>query len=263
MTDKSAFGNASAYENYMGRWSRPVARKVVGWLNIPTGSTWLDVGAGTGILTQVILEQASPQKVLAIDISENYLSYARQTITDERVEFKVGDASQLAFDSLQFDIAIAGLVLNFVPSAEAMIRGMKEGVKQDGIVAAYVWDYTDGMEMLKHFWDSAIAVDASAQAFNAATQYSLCNPDSLQSLSAQCGLKDIEVTSVDIEMNFANFDDFWLPFLQAQGSVSKYLRSLDETGRNRLQDQLRQALPINNDDTIHLTARAWVVKGIR
>jgi SAM-dependent methyltransferase len=263
MNAVDAFSNASAYENYMGRWSSLVARKVIRGLAVDDGKTWLDVGAGTGILTQVILEQASPQKILAIDISENYLSYAREVITDERVEFKVGDASQLAFDTPQFDIAIAGLVLNFVPSAEDMVRGMKEAVKGGGTVVAYVWDYTDGMEMLKHFWNAAITVDASAQAFNAATQYSLCNPDSLQSLFAQCALKDIEVTSVDIEMNFANFDDFWLPFLHAQGSVSKYLRSLDDTGRNRLQDQLRQELPINSDDTIHLTARAWVVKGIQ
>lgn len=263
MNAADAFSNASAYENYIGRWSRLVAPKVVRWLNLPAGSTWLDVGAGTGILTEVILEQASPRKLLAIDISENYLTYARQAIRDERVEFKVGDASQLAFDSPQFDIAIAGLVLNFVPSAEAMVQGMKAAVKQSGIVAAHVWDYTDGMAMMKHFWDAANAVDPSAQAFNAATQYSLCNPDSLQSLFTLCGLKDIEVTPIDIEMNFANFDDFWLPFLQAQGSVTKYLRSTNDETKNAIQMQLRQQLPINSDNTIDLTARAWAIKGVR
>lgn len=255
------FSNATAYEQYMGRWSRPVARECVRWLDIAPGRTWLDVGAGTGILTQVILEQAAPQQVVAIDLSEQYLAYAQETIQDQRVAFQVGDATEITLETSPFDVAVAGLVLNFVTSPEKTVEGMKNAVREGGMVAAYVWDYTEGMAMLRHFWEAAIAVDPAARDFNAATQYALCNPDSLQGLFASAGLSKIEVRPLEIETPFASFDDFWLPFLGAQGSVSKYLKAVDENGRHAIQQQLRQQLPIRSDGTIPLTARAWSVKG--
>lgn len=258
-----AFSNAAAYEVYVGRWSRLVARQFLRWLNIPAESTWLDVGAGTGILTQVILDQTSPRKVVGIDLSEQYLAYARQVITDERVELRVGDASKLEFDMAEFDTAVAGLVLNFVPSAETAVWGMKSAVRQDGTIAAYVWDYGNRMEMMRHFWDAAITVDPSAKAFESGTQYALCNPDRLEALFAAAGLKNIDVIAIDVQTEFLNFDDFWLPFLGAQGSISKYLHSLDEDRLNAIQKQLLQQLPIHSDDAIHLTARAWAIKGRR
>jgi ubiquinone/menaquinone biosynthesis C-methylase UbiE len=255
------FNNAVAYERYVGRWSRLVAMQFVDWLNIPDGHTWLDVGAGTGILTQVILERTSPRQVVGVDLSEQYLSFARQLITDERVELRVADASQPLLDQGSFDVAVAGLVLNFVPSPEDTVGNMKTAVKQTGTVAAYVWDYNHRMEMIKHFWEVAINIDPSAEQFHSATQYVLCNPTKLQTLFSSVGLRHIEVTAIDVPTIFQNFDDFWLPFLAAQGSVAKYLRSLNTEGLDAVRKQLLQRLPINADGTIHLKARAWAVKG--
>lgn len=260
---ENKFSNASTYELYVGRWSRLVAQQFVTWLDISPRSTWLDVGAGTGILTQVILDQTAPQKVIGIDSSGQYLEYARQVITDNRVAWKVGDASKLILDTSEFDAAVAGLVLNFVPSSEAMIRGMKKAVRQEGMIAAYVWDYGDRMEMMRHFWDAAITVDPSAKEFDSGTQFTICDPNNLQSLFASAGLTNIEVIPIDIQTKFSDFDDFWLPFLGAQGSISKYFRSLDEDGRKAIQKQLQQQLPISHDNTILLTARAWAIKGIK
>ena len=265
MSDKpgSAFNNASAYEIYVGRWSRLIARQFLAWLDIPAGSTWLDVGAGTGILTQVILDQTAPQKVVGLDLSEQYLEYARQAVTDRRVEWKVGNASTLGFDTAAFDVAVAGLVLNFVPSVEDMARGMKEAVRQGGTVAAYVWDYGDRMQMMRHFWDAAAVVDPASKQFDAGTQFAICDPDNLRALFVTTGFQDVDVIPIDIQTTFSNFDDFWLPFLAGQGSISKYLRSLDDDRLNAIQQQLRRQLPINPDHTIPLTARAWAVKGKR
>ena len=258
-----AFTNAAAYEIYVGRWSRLVARQFVTWLDIPFASTWIDVGAGTGILTQVILEQNAPQKIIGLDLSEPYLAYARQVITDKRVEWVVGDASEIVLDRPAFDVVVAGLVLNFVPSPEDMVRGMKAAIRQDGVIAAYVWDYGDRMEMMRHFWDAAIAVDPSAKEFDAGTQFAICNPNNLRSLFATIGLRDIEIIPIDIQTQFSHFDDFWVPFLGAQGSVSRYLRSLDEDQQNALQKQLQRQLPISHDHSISLSARAWAIKGRR
>jgi SAM-dependent methyltransferase len=256
------FGNAKAYEAYVGRWSPFVARELLTWLHLPPGLAWLDVGAGTGLLTQAILEAVSPAKVVAVDLSPDYIDFARQRIHDDRVEFRVEDASSIAFESAPFDAAVAGLVLNFVPDAGQVVAGMRRAVRDGGTVAAYVWDYNDRMDMMRHFWDAAIQVDeAAARGAHAAQQYALCNPDSLRSLFQAAGLEAVETRAIDIETRFADFDDYWTPFLSAQGSVAKYLRGISDDTRDAIRDQLQRQLPTADDGTIPLVARAWAVKG--
>ena len=257
----SIFSSATAYEGYVGRWSRLVAHQFIRWLNVPAGQSWLDVGAGTGILTEVILQQASPTKVVGVDLSPEYIDFARQRIQDDRVEFRVEDAGKVAFDAPQFDVAVAGLVLNFVPDYHEAAHHMAQAVRSGGTVAAYVWDYGGQMEMMRHFWDAAIAVDPAARAMDAGQQFPITRPDNLRALFQSLNLQAVEVKPIDIQTRFKDFDDYWLPFLGAQGSVSKYLRALNDETRTAIRDQLRRQLPTADDGTIALIARAWAVKG--
>lgn len=257
------FNNAAAYDGYIGRWSRFVGEQFLAWLNMPSGLDWFDLGAGTGVLTSVILQHAQPHKILGMDISESYIERARQNVQDERAEFKVGDASEAVTEPPEFDAVVSGLVLNFVPSPEATLQTMKHLAKPAGMVAAYVWDYAGRMEMMRHFWDAAIAVDPSAAAMDSAKQFTICHPDNLRAAFESTGLKNVEVMPIDIQTPFNDFDDYWLPFLAAQGSISKYLTSLNDTGKDTLKNQLRKQLPISSNGSIDLTARAWAAKGIR
>lgn len=255
------FSNAQAYEAYVGRWSHFVAHRFIAWLDIAPGRAWLDVGAGTGILTQVILQQAPPTKVVAVDQSEGYLEFARQRIHDDRVEFRVSDAAAIAFESPQFDVAVAGLVLNFVPSPEHAAKSMAQVVRSGGMVGAYVWDYSGQMQMMRHFWDAAIQVDPTAAEADAGGRFAICHPDNLRLLFQSVGLNAVDVIPIDIETRFQNFDDYWLPFLRAQGSVYKYLHSLTDETLTTIRDQLQKQLPTADDGTIPLIARAWAVRG--
>jgi trans-aconitate methyltransferase len=263
MASENIFSNAQSYEGYVGRWSRPVAQQFVAWLGAEPGGMWLDVGAGTGILTQVILEEASPAKVVGIDLSQDYIDFARQRVHDPRAEFNVGDANFLAFDAPQFDVSVAGLVLNFVPSAEQTAKNMADAVKSGSIVAAYVWDYSGRMEMVRHLWDAAAVVDPASKEAEASQRYALCRPENLRALWESQQLQAVDVIPIDIPTPFANFDDYWIPFLGAQGSVVKYLRGLSDDARNAVRDQLQKQLPIADDGSIPLTARAWAVKGVK
>src|SRR6266498_3384095 len=100
---KDVWASGNAYEPYVGRWSRMVAKEFIHWLGLPDGQQWLDVGCGTGALTQTILENANPQKVKSIDRSEGYVEFARNQINDSRVGFGVGDAQSLPVDSETYD----------------------------------------------------------------------------------------------------------------------------------------------------------------
>jgi ubiquinone/menaquinone biosynthesis C-methylase UbiE len=77
---KDLWANGASYEGYVGRWSRLVAREFLRWLAVPPQACWLDVGCGTGALSQTILEVASPRSMLGVDPSEGYLARAREQV---------------------------------------------------------------------------------------------------------------------------------------------------------------------------------------
>lgn len=258
---ENKFDNATAYEDYVGRWSKEIAIKFVDWLDVPPEHIWLDVGAGTGILSNIILQQAQPTRVVGVDTSQAYIDLAQERTKDSRARFHVGDVNSLDLTDMKFDVAVAGLVINFVPSPQQAIQNMARSVKTGGMVAAYVWDYADKMEMMRYFWDAAIQIDAAAIELDSGKRFTICQPDNLKALFEGEGLISVDVVAIDIEAKFKDFDDYWQPFLAAQGSVSKYLRSLNHETQNVLRNKLQKQLPIKKDDSIHLIARAWAIKG--
>ena len=93
-----------AYESYVGRWSRLVAQSFLGWLGVPAGRRWLDVGCGTGALTQTILAVAEPALVVGVDPSRGFLTTAR---TRAATAVVAGDARALPFGSGRFDAVVS------------------------------------------------------------------------------------------------------------------------------------------------------------
>jgi SAM-dependent methyltransferase len=260
---KDVWAAAEAYEPYVGRWSRFVARKFVDWLALPSGGLWLDIGCGSGALSQTVLQYADPQAVKGIDASEGFIAFLREKVSDSRATFHLGDAQALPVDTGAYDAVISGLVLNFVQRPEQMIAEMARAAKAGGIVALYVWDYAGRMQFMRHFWNAAVALDPAARDLDEGNRFPLCNPQALENLFRTAGLARIEVLPIDIWTPFKDFDDFWLPFLGGQGSAPGYVASLGEEARTALQARIRQALPFALDGSIPLVARAWAVRGVR
>src|SRR5579862_6524715 len=117
-----------AYEPYVGRWSRLVAKEFLRWLNVPAASRWLDIGCGTGALSQTILRLATPTQVKGIDRSAGYIAFAQDQIRDERVAFEVGDAQALPVENATYDVAVSALMLNFVPQPNRAVEEMRRAV---------------------------------------------------------------------------------------------------------------------------------------
>lgn len=258
---REVWASASAYEAYVGRWSRLISREFVKWLEIPADRRWLDVGCGTGALSQTILELASPRAVKGIDRSDGYVQFARERVGDERVQFEVGDAQALVDPPASYDAVVSGLVLNFVPSPERMMSEMGRVARPGGKVALYVWDYAGQMQFMRYFWDAAVALDPAVSDLDQGTRFPICQPEPLTELFRSADLESVEVRPIDIPTVFVDFDDYWLPFLGGQGSAPGYAKSLDDEQRAALQERLRSDLPIALDGSIHLTARAWAARG--
>lgn len=258
-----SWASATAYEPYVGRWSRRIAQAFLPWLAVAPGSRWLDVGCGAGALTQTVLAAEAPSHVTGVDSSHAYLAYARAQTHDNRVSFMVGDAQALPYANATFGAVVSGLVLNFVPHPERAAAEMARVVADNGTVAAYVWDYAGGMEFMRAFWDAAVALDPAAGNLDQGQRYPICRPEPLAELFRLAGLQSVEARAIDIPTVFRDFDDYWTPFLGGQGGAPSYIKTLPEEQRAALREHLRAHLPITGDGSIHLAARAWAVRGAR
>jgi SAM-dependent methyltransferase len=259
-TPSNTWASGAAYEPYIGRWSRLVAREFLAWLAVPAGGRWLDVGCGTGALTQTILAVAAPSAVRGLDRSEGFVSYARAQVKDPRASFETGDAQSLPVGNAEFDAAVSGLVLNFVPQPERMVAELARAVRPGGVAAVYVWDYAGQMQFLRHFWDAVAALDPAAAHLDEG-RFPVCQPGPLAALWQGAGLEQVATRVIDVPTVFKDFDDLWQPFLGGQGPAPGYVMSLSDERRAALRERLRASLPVAPDGAIPLIARAWAVRG--
>jgi SAM-dependent methyltransferase len=212
---------------------------------------------------RTILSVASPLAVTGVDPSTQYVAFARSRVKDSRAMFAVGNAMALAAQTSTYDAAVAGLVLNFVTQAETAVAEMARVTRPGGLVAAYVWDYAEGMGLMRRFWDAAVSHDPSVTALDEGRRFPLCRPEPLAQLFSGASLQDVQVRAIDVPTDFHDFDDYWTPFLGGQGPAPGYAMSLTEERRATLRERIRSRLPLEPDGSIHLTARAWAVRGMR
>ena len=251
--------SGNPYERYVGRWSRQVAPLFLAWLAAPAGRRWLDVGCGTGALCAAIVDRCSPASVAGVEPSEGFLKTASENLADRAV-LRQGSATAIPLVDASVDVVVSGLVLNFVPDQRAALAEMARVTDSGGIIAAYVWDYAGKMELMRYFWDAAVELDPNAATMDEGLRFPLCRPQALENLFVGAGLREVEVRPIDIPTRFANFDDYWQPFLGGQGPAPAYAMSLGEGARARLRDLIRERLPTASDGAIALTARAWAAR---
>ena len=256
-----AWESGDPYEYFMGRWSRMVAESFVEWLSPSPGLKWLDVGCGTGALSEVIINRRAPAELIAIDQSEKFISTARDRLGDS-ARCRVGNALALSVESGSIDVCVSGLVLNFIPAPLDALAEMRRVTTAGGMVAVYVWDYAGTMGFLNHFWDTADRLNPEVSGLHEGHRFPDTNAAGLGGLFEQAGFDDIGLNPIEIPTHFVSFDDYWKPFLGGQGPAGTYVRSLNESDRASLGKALRESLPIAPDGSISLAARAWAVKGI-
>jgi ubiquinone/menaquinone biosynthesis C-methylase UbiE len=265
-TDTKPFGtDGLAYERWMGRWSRLTARQFVAWLQIPPLQRWIDVGCGTGALTGTILSECDPDLVVAFDTSEIQLAYARSQLDDKRLTFSIGDATSIDAGDNSFDVAASALVLNFIPDQRKAMLEMTRVVRPDGVVAVYVWDFAGQRQITQHLSDAiaAVAPDAGRMA-SSAQQVTTTNPRALQSLFQAAGLEAVKTTSLDITVEFKDFNDYWTSNTSLISPVSIIGTAgglLAATQKEALKQELRKKLPADAHGKISFAARAWGVRG--
>jgi len=262
MTDAEkhdAWSLGQSYERYMGRWSRQIAAKFLGWLDAPRDAAWIDIGCGTGALTQAVLNQCSPRSIVGIDPSDGFVAHGRAEITDGRAKFEVAGAERLPMADASVDVVTSALALNFVPDRKAALHEMDRVCRPNGLISFYVWDYPGGgMGFIDAFWKAAAEFDPAARELDEGLRFPFCTQAGLEKLCDDAGLRSALVEPLEISTVFPTFEDFWQPFTLGAGPAPGYYVSLDTTQQKRLRDIL--ARNIGNAEPVSLIARAWSVK---
>ena len=249
------FSDGKAYERMMGRWSRAVGEQFLGWLNVPKGQRWLDVGCGNGAFTDLMIAHTAPAEVMAIDPSEGQIAYAQTRAGANMAQFRIGDAQELPYADGYFDATAMALVISFVPNPAKAVAEMTRVVRPGGLVAAYMWDF-NGVPL------QPLTTEMEAMGLPIARPPSSgVTLDNLRALWEQAGLVETDTTVIRIKVGFDDFEDFWTSNAVPIGPHGAAMSKMSPAKRDELRARLRQALPVGNDGRISYEAFANAVKG--
>jgi SAM-dependent methyltransferase len=255
------FAASTGYERFMGRWSRTLAPSYIAFAGIENGDRVLDVGTGTGSVAIAAEARMPASEIVGIDPSTALIAYAQKNAKSARTRFEVGDAQTLKFKNASFDHTLSLLVMNFIPDADRAIAEMRRVTRAQGVVSSCVWDYDEGMQMLRFFWDEAVALDPAIEPKDE-RHMKLSRQGQLGDLWRRAGLVNVEEAALMIEQAYVSFNDYWEPFTQGAGPGGAYVVSLPEGRRRQLEARLRKRLLGDREDgPFTLTARAWCVRG--
>jgi SAM-dependent methyltransferase len=248
--------SADSYDRYMGRYSRELAPRLVEFGRVEPGMRVVDVGCGPGPLTEALAARLGADNVAAADPSELLVAACADRVPEADV--RLAPAEQLPWPNDSFDAAFSQLVVNFMRNARAGVGEMRRVVREGGAVTSCTWDYSEGMRMLRIFWDAAVALDPEAPDEGRTMQFQ--RPEELEALWREVGLGEIETAPLDVAVDYESFDDYWEPFTTGTAPGGAYCASLTPERRVALREECRRRLG-NPQGPFRLPARAWAVRG--
>jgi ubiquinone/menaquinone biosynthesis C-methylase UbiE len=255
--DKSYFNDSEAYERFMRRWSRAAGAEFLDWIAAPKAARWLDVGCGTGVFTELVLDRCAPSGVIAVDPKPGQIEYVRGQPVGQRAVFQIADSQNLPFPDNAFDVVASALVINFIPDRVLAMAEMRRVSRSHAIVAGYVWDFAGerspnacvrtglrqmGIESVVVPGTAASTLEALDAVFNAA------------------GFEHIATRAIDVTIRFPSFEDLWRAQTPVYSPTTQAVAALSDPDRKRLIDYVRAALPSRSDGTVACTARANAIK---
>jgi len=252
-----SFDDSAAYERFIGHWGRAAGTIFLDWLKPPVGARWLDVGCGTGLFTELILDRQHPENVVAIDPAASQIEHARRKPIARRADFRVGDAQALEFADGTFDVAVAALVINFIPNRTRALSEMYRVTRPGGVVAGYVWDFGAELSPSGPFRLGLRERIADLPPLPGTEDSQIA---ALQSLFDGAGLEDIAVRAIEVTVSFPDFDAFWLAQTPSYSPTTKMIAAMPENKQLELIESVRAQLPIRSGGGIEYLARANAIK---
>ena len=243
-----------AYGRYVGRYSAALASELCDAVGLRDGDTALDVGCGPGALAAELASRLGADRVAGVEPSEPFLADARAAVPG--ADLRQGGAEELPFDEDAFDVVLSQLVVNFMVDPGRGVTEMRRVARRT--VASCVWDYAEGMTLIRTFWDAALALDPDAP--DEASTMRNVKPHELRVLWELAGLREIETGELVVAADYDDFDDWWSPFPTGLAPAGQYCASLDDGRREALRQECFRRLG-SPAGPFRLDARAWFVRG--
>jgi ubiquinone/menaquinone biosynthesis C-methylase UbiE len=254
------FSNAEAYNRHTGRISQLLAPQFIDFAGVKDGECLLDVGCGTGSLAFAASVLNLRSEIVGIDRSESFIEYDRAQTNDPRLRFEVGDALSLPYTDGSFDKCLSLLVVQFFPDVRRALSEMWRVTRQEGAVAACVWD-RDEDDFHTFFWNSAAEISPEAGKMRDTRGYVA---GQLSALWAESGFTSIDETALVLWPEFQSFNEYWTPMVEGQGPAGSYLASLSADKQVSLRERVRaKVLGAGPDRPFKLKAKAWAVRGAK
>ena len=259
MTEQPAirFEDGAAYEQAMGGWSRLAGEDFVDWLAPLPSLRWIDVGCGSGAITELLMQRCAPIEIHGVDPSESQLAFARTRPGARGAQFQRGDAMALPFPDNRFDDAVMALVIFFVPDPAKGVAEMARVVRPGGTIAAYAWDMAGG-----GFPFHPIQAEFRAIGITPPMPPSVdaSRTETLRRLWTEAGLASVETRAITPQRTFASFDEFWA-ISTTGGSIRPTLAAMAPGDVQQLKERVRARLPADAQGRITYGARANAIKG--
>ena len=241
------FVSDTAYDSFMGRFSRRLAPVFADFAGVRAGQRVVDVGAGTGALTAELARRGA--ETAAAEPSAAFVAALRARIPG--VDAREAAAEELPWADESFDAALAQLVVSFMRDAPAGLAEMRRVVRAGGTVAVCTWD-RDGMEMLAAIdrTRDALGVERKLDAYRTQAE-----------IAALVGV-DAETELLETQASYADFEDFWGALAGGAGPAGAWAASLDDEQRTAARAELYRQLD-EPDGPFTLTGRAWAARVTR
>lgn len=245
---------AESYDRFMGRYAATLSPALADAAGVTSDMRVLDVGCGPGGLTGELVRRLGAESVAAADPAPQFAAACRER--HPGADVREAPAEALPWEDDSFDAALSQLVIGFMSDPDEGIREMARVTRSGGVVAACMWDKTDGgMTMLHTFWTAARQIDPEVQGER--TMAGTAEGDIAERLRG-AGLEHVVDGHLTARADYEDFDDFWIPFTFGVGPAGAYLASLTDDRREAIREACRTALP---DGAFSLDARAWYARG--
>jgi SAM-dependent methyltransferase len=252
-----SFNDSAAYERAMGCWSRAVAPAFLDWVAPPSGARWLEVGCGTGVFTELVVDRCAPAMVSAVDPSSAQIDHARRQPVARRVDFQMGDAQALPFADGGFDVVAAALVINFIPDRPRALREMRRVARTGGIVAGYVWDFAAERSPSGPLRVGMRQFGIDVPELPGARDSSL---DALDVLFRDAGFESVATRSIEVTLRYSSFDEFWQAQTPSYSPTTRIIAAMTTSECARLKETVREGLSVHGDGGIEYSARAHAIQ---
>jgi SAM-dependent methyltransferase len=245
--------SGDAYDRFMGRYSRELAPVFADFAGVEAGQRVLDVGCGSGVLTEELARRLVADHVAGADPSPLLQACA---VRVPGADLKQASAESLPWPDDSFDATLAQLVVHFMDDPAAGAAEMQRVTRPEGVVAACTWNFGAGMPLLGLFWQSVRAFDPGASA-----ETSPFDERGLELLWRDGGLADVEVEALEVSTRYEDFDELWGSFLLGVGPAGQHALALPPERLAAVREEYFRRLG-EPAGSFTLEACAWAVRGV-